>query len=34
MMAVKDYGRASGSITIGKPVVHAAIVDLRGKVYE
>ncbi|KAL8218358.1 hypothetical protein R6Q57_021731 [Mikania cordata] len=34
MMAVKDYGRASGSMTIGKPVVHSATVDLRGKVYE
>ncbi|CAH1430924.1 unnamed protein product [Lactuca virosa] len=34
MMAVKDYGSASGSITIGRPVVHPAIVDLRGKVYE
>lgn len=33
-MAVKDYGSASGSITIGRPVVHPAIVDLRGKVYE
>ncbi|KAI3730257.1 hypothetical protein L1987_61426 [Smallanthus sonchifolius] len=34
MMAVKEYGRASGSMTIGKPVVHPATVDLRGKVYE
>ncbi|CAI9296298.1 unnamed protein product [Lactuca saligna] len=34
MMAVKDYGSASGSITIGRPVVHPAIVDLRGRVYE
>ncbi|XP_076889872.1 pyrophosphate--fructose 6-phosphate 1-phosphotransferase subunit alpha-like [Bidens hawaiensis] len=34
MMAVKEYGRASGSVTIGKPVVHSATVDLRGKVYE
>ncbi|KAK9063992.1 hypothetical protein SSX86_017864 [Deinandra increscens subsp. villosa] len=34
MMAVKDYGRASGSMTIGKPVVHHSTVDLRGKVYE
>ncbi|GKA74728.1 pyrophosphate--fructose 6-phosphate 1-phosphotransferase subunit alpha-like protein [Tanacetum coccineum] len=29
-MSVKDYGRASGSMTIGKPVVHHAMVDLRG----
>ncbi|MFS7960001.1 putative diphosphate--fructose-6-phosphate 1-phosphotransferase [Helianthus anomalus] len=34
MMAVKEYGRASGSMTIGKPVVHPATVDLRGRVYE
>ncbi|KAI3517052.1 hypothetical protein L1887_16259 [Cichorium endivia] len=34
MMAVKDSGRASGSTTIGRPIVHGATVDLRGKVYE
>nr|XP_043633896.1 pyrophosphate--fructose 6-phosphate 1-phosphotransferase subunit alpha-like [Erigeron canadensis] len=34
MMAVRDYGRASGSMMIGIPVVHHATVDLRGKVYE
>ncbi|KAF5768066.1 hypothetical protein HanXRQr2_Chr14g0632041 [Helianthus annuus] len=36
MMTVKHYGRGSGSgaTTLGKPFVHPAIVDLRGKVYE
>ncbi|XP_071732128.1 pyrophosphate--fructose 6-phosphate 1-phosphotransferase subunit alpha-like [Rutidosis leptorrhynchoides] len=34
MMTVKHYGRGSGAATIGKPVVHPATVDLRGKVYE
>nr|XP_043618150.1 pyrophosphate--fructose 6-phosphate 1-phosphotransferase subunit alpha [Erigeron canadensis] len=36
MMTVKHYGRGSGSgaTTLGKPVVHPATVDLRGKVYE
>jgi len=33
-MAVRDYGRASGSMTIGIPVVHHATVDLKGKIYE
>ncbi|KAJ0587967.1 putative diphosphate--fructose-6-phosphate 1-phosphotransferase [Helianthus annuus] len=38
MMTVKHYGRGSGSgsgaTTLGKPFVHPATVDLRGKVYE
>ncbi|XP_024990236.1 pyrophosphate--fructose 6-phosphate 1-phosphotransferase subunit alpha-like [Cynara cardunculus var. scolymus] len=34
MMAVKDHGRASGAMMIGKPAVHPATVDVRGKVYE
>ncbi|KAM0049217.1 putative 14-3-3 domain, Phosphofructokinase superfamily, 14-3-3 domain superfamily [Helianthus debilis subsp. tardiflorus] len=36
MMTVKHYGRGSGSgaTTLGKPFVHLATVDLRGKVYE
>lgn len=35
-MTVKHFGRGSGAgaTTIGKPVVHPAAVDLRGKVYE
>ncbi|KAI3738901.1 hypothetical protein L2E82_29151 [Cichorium intybus] len=32
MMAVKDSGGASGSLTIGRPVVHGATVDLRDRV--
>ncbi|KVI05207.1 Phosphofructokinase domain-containing protein [Cynara cardunculus var. scolymus] len=32
MMAVKDHGRASGAMMIGKPAVHPATVDVRGKV--
>ncbi|KAJ0432357.1 putative Phosphofructokinase superfamily [Helianthus annuus] len=36
MMTVKHYGRrlGSGATTLGKPFVHPATVDLRGKVYE
>ncbi|MFS7930956.1 putative diphosphate--fructose-6-phosphate 1-phosphotransferase [Helianthus anomalus] len=36
IMSVKHYGRGSGSgaTTLGKPFVHPATVDLRGKVYE
>ena len=34
MLSVKDDGHGSRAMTIGKPFVHPATVDLRGKVYE
>ncbi|XP_010913868.1 pyrophosphate--fructose 6-phosphate 1-phosphotransferase subunit alpha isoform X2 [Elaeis guineensis] len=34
MMTVKRYSRGPGSIPIGKPAIHPASVDLKGKVYE
>ncbi|KAA8528859.1 hypothetical protein F0562_036214 [Nyssa sinensis] len=34
MMNVKRYGRGPGASAIGKPALHPAIVDLKGKAYE
>lgn len=34
MMTVKRYSRGPGSSSIGKPEVHPATVDLKGKAYE
>ncbi|ERN11515.1 pyrophosphate--fructose 6-phosphate 1-phosphotransferase subunit alpha [Amborella trichopoda] len=34
MMTVRRYARGPGVIPIGKPAVHPATVDLRGKAYE
>ncbi|PWA34088.1 Phosphofructokinase domain-containing protein [Artemisia annua] len=34
MLSVKHGGHGSGAMKIGKPFVHPATVDLRGKVYE
>ncbi|XP_057503291.1 pyrophosphate--fructose 6-phosphate 1-phosphotransferase subunit alpha [Actinidia eriantha] len=34
MMTVKHYGRGPGASSIGKPALHPAAVDLRGKAYE
>ncbi|CAK9178271.1 unnamed protein product [Ilex paraguariensis] len=34
MMTVKRYGRGPGALPIGKPAVHPATVDLKGKAYE
>lgn len=34
MMSIKNDGCGSRAITIGKPLIHPATVDLRGKVYE
>ena len=34
MLSVKHDGNGSRAMTIGKPFVHPATVDLRGKVYE
>ncbi|KAL2506055.1 Pyrophosphate--fructose 6-phosphate 1-phosphotransferase subunit alpha 1 [Abeliophyllum distichum] len=34
MMTVKRYGRGHGATTLGKPALHPAIVDLKGKSYE
>lgn len=34
MMTVKRYSRGPGSVPIGKPAIHPASVDLKGKVYE
>jgi pyrophosphate--fructose-6-phosphate 1-phosphotransferase len=34
MMTVKRYGQGNGASSIGKPAVHPAIVDLKGKSYE
>ncbi|GFS38163.1 phosphofructokinase family protein [Actinidia rufa] len=33
MMTVKHYGRGPGTSSIGKPALHPAAVDLRGKAY-
>lgn len=33
-MTVKRYGRGPGNAAIGKPAVHPATVDLKGKAYE
>ncbi|XP_004253113.1 pyrophosphate--fructose 6-phosphate 1-phosphotransferase subunit alpha-like [Solanum lycopersicum] len=34
MMSVKRYGRGPGKASLGKPAVHPATVDLKGKSYE
>lgn len=34
MMTVKRYSRGPGTTSIGKPAVHPATVDLKGKAYE
>ncbi|KAK9269834.1 hypothetical protein L1049_025407 [Liquidambar formosana] len=34
MMTVKRYSRGPGDLLIGKPLVHPATVDLKGKAYE
>ncbi|KAL9244099.1 hypothetical protein vseg_017908 [Gypsophila vaccaria] len=34
MMSVKRYSRGAGTLSIGKPTIHPAIVDLNGKAYE
>ncbi|PSR99456.1 Pyrophosphate--fructose 6-phosphate 1-phosphotransferase subunit alpha like [Actinidia chinensis var. chinensis] len=34
MMTVKRYGRGPGASSIGKPTLHPATVDLKGKAYE
>ncbi|KAJ8512717.1 hypothetical protein OPV22_003151 [Ensete ventricosum] len=34
MMTVKRYTRGPGAVPVGKPAIHAATVDLKGKVYE
>ncbi|XP_073003347.1 pyrophosphate--fructose 6-phosphate 1-phosphotransferase subunit alpha-like [Typha latifolia] len=34
MMSVKRYSRGPGAIPIGKPAIHPATVDLKGKAYE
>ncbi|WOL19238.1 pyrophosphate--fructose 6-phosphate 1-phosphotransferase subunit alpha-like [Canna indica] len=34
MMTVKLYSRGPGAIPIGKPAIHPATVDLKGKIYE
>ncbi|KAK9748454.1 hypothetical protein RND81_02G058600 [Saponaria officinalis] len=34
MMSVKRYSRGPGTLSIGKPTIHPAIVDLNGKAYE
>ncbi|GFZ10597.1 phosphofructokinase family protein [Actinidia rufa] len=34
MMTVKRYGRGPGASSIGKPALHPATVDLKGKAYE
>lgn len=34
MMTVKRYGRGHGASTLGKPALHPATVDLKGKAYE
>lgn len=33
-MTVKRYGRGPGKASIGKPALHLATVDLKGKAYE
>ncbi|CAI9115316.1 OLC1v1016190C1 [Oldenlandia corymbosa var. corymbosa] len=34
MMTVKRYGRGAGTQSLGKPALHPATVDLKGKAYE
>ncbi|KAI3465496.1 hypothetical protein Pfo_022159 [Paulownia fortunei] len=34
MLTVKRYGRGHGASTLGKPALHPATVDLKGKAYE
>ncbi|KAL2499197.1 Pyrophosphate--fructose 6-phosphate 1-phosphotransferase subunit alpha 2 [Abeliophyllum distichum] len=34
MMTVKRYGRGQGASSLGKPALHPATVDLKGKAYE
>ncbi|RWW83944.1 hypothetical protein BHE74_00007500 [Ensete ventricosum] len=34
MMTVKRYTRGPGAVPVGKPAIHPATVDLKGKVYE
>jgi hypothetical protein len=34
MLTVKKYTRGPGGIPVGKPAIHPATVDLRGKAYE
>ncbi|KZV32193.1 pyrophosphate--fructose 6-phosphate 1-phosphotransferase subunit alpha-like [Dorcoceras hygrometricum] len=34
MMTVKRYGRGHGTSTLGKPALHPATVDLKGRAYE
>lgn len=33
-MTVNHYSRGPGDYSIGKPAVHPAVVDLKGKAYE
>lgn len=33
-MTVKRYSRGPGAVPVGKPAIHPATVDLKGKVYE
>ena len=33
-MTVKRYGHGPGASSIGKPALHPATVDLKGKAYE
>lgn len=33
-MTVKLYGRGNGASSLGKPALHPATVDLKGKAYE
>lgn len=34
MMTVKRYSRGPGTLSIGKPAIHPATVDMKGKAYE
>ncbi|KAK4428257.1 Pyrophosphate--fructose 6-phosphate 1-phosphotransferase subunit alpha [Sesamum alatum] len=34
MLTVKRYGHGNGALTIGKPALHPATVDLKGRAYE
>lgn len=33
-MTVKRYSRGPGTLSIGKPAIHPATVDMKGKGYE
>jgi len=34
MMTVKRYSQGPGALSIGKPAIHPATVDLTGKAFE